>query len=85
MTKFEDDIDIILVIKNFGKIADIRFISPKIPLNQQITSPRTSSFNLTISNKNPSLQMMIDLKESLNQNLKKILHLIKYYISKQKL
>ena len=29
--------------------------------------------------------MMIDLKESLNQNLKKILHLIKYYISKQRL
>ena len=29
--------------------------------------------------------MMIDLKESLNQNLKKILHLIKHYISKQRL
>ena len=29
--------------------------------------------------------MMIDLKESLNQNLKKILNLIKYYISKQRL
>ena len=29
--------------------------------------------------------MMIDLKESLNQNLKKILHLIKYYISKLRL